>query len=78
MHPTLQTWVTSVTPMARATAVSLFAGFMFLGNGAGIFAASHILTNWGPEALFGIAAALTVVLTAIAVPTQRRHFLAQG
>jgi len=78
MHPTLQTWVTSVTPMARATAVSLFAGFMFLGNGAGIFAASQILTNLGPGALFGIAALLTVILTAIAVPTQRRHFLTQG
>lgn len=78
MHTTLQTWISSVTPMARASAVSLFGGFMFLGNGAGVYVASKILTDLGPGVMFGIAALMTVLLTAIAVPTQRRFFLSHG
>jgi len=73
MHTTLQTWVTSVTPHARATAVSLFAGFMFLGNGAGVYAASHILTGAGAHLMFALAAVVTVILTTAAVYTQRRY-----
>lgn len=73
MHTTLQTWVTAVTPRARATAVSLFAGFMFLGNGAGVYLASHLLTGSGAAVMFGIAAFMTALLTAVAVFTQRRY-----
>lgn len=73
MHTTLQTWVTAVTPRARATAVSLFAGFMFLGNGAGVYLASHLLTDSGSTAMFGLAALTTALLTALAVITQRRY-----
>ena len=75
MHTTLQTWVTAVTPRARATSVSLFAAFMFLGNGAGVYVASHLLADRGTSFLFGLAAVLMIAFTAVAVISQRRHYL---
>ncbi|MDA9016731.1 MFS transporter [Actinomycetota bacterium] len=74
MHTTLQTWATSIAQEARATTVSLFAGFMFLGNGAGAYGASHLLEFDGATALFASAGFLMIGLTVIAVITQRRHF----
>jgi len=73
MHTTLQTWATSLSDKARAMAVSLFAGFMFLGNGAGAFAASHLLEFSGPPTLFGAAAATMIGLTTVSVLTQRHY-----
>jgi predicted MFS family arabinose efflux permease len=75
MHTTLQTWITSVAPEARATAVSLFAGFMFLGNGGGIYLAGYLLTNSGSTWLFGLSGLCIALFTVIAVITQRRHYL---
>ncbi len=74
MHTTLQTWVTSISAEARATAVSLFAGFMFLGNGTGAYTASRLLEFDGSVVLFGVAGVFMVALTTISVYTQRRHF----
>ncbi|MEZ5115360.1 MAG: MFS transporter [Candidatus Nanopelagicales bacterium] len=73
MHTTLQTWATTLSERARATAVSLFACSMFLGNGAGASAAGVVLQNDGPTVLFGGATVLTLALTAVAVLSRRRY-----
>jgi predicted MFS family arabinose efflux permease len=73
MHTTLQTWVTMLTDVARATAISLFAGFMFLGNGAGAQISSLVLENFGAAPLFLGAFGTTVALTVFAVLSSRRY-----
>ncbi|MHB1067347.1 MAG: MFS transporter [Candidatus Nanopelagicales bacterium] len=72
MHSTLQTWATSLTVRARATAVSLFAGFMFLGNAVGTFLAGLALEDAGSQALFLIATFVAALLTATAAAARRR------
>ena len=73
MHTTLQTWATSLSDKARAMAVSLFAGSMFLGNGAGAYVASHLLEFSGTVTLFGFATLTMVALTVVSVAAQRHY-----
>ncbi len=73
MHTTLQTWITMITNVARATAISIFAGFMFLGNGAGAQISSLVLETLGPPALFFGAFGSMVALTVFAVLSSRRY-----
>jgi predicted MFS family arabinose efflux permease len=73
MHTTLQTWATTLSDRARATAVSLFAGCMFLGNAFGTFIAGSVLQNEGPRLLFGAAAILMVPLTIVATMSRQRY-----
>lgn len=73
MHTTLQTWITMITDVARATAISLFAGFMFLGNGAGAQIASIALETYGPPVLFFGAFGTMIALTLMAVLSSRRY-----
>jgi predicted MFS family arabinose efflux permease len=73
MHTTLQTWATTLSDRARATAVSLFAGCMFLGNAVGTFIAGTVLQNEGTRPLFGTAAILMVPLTITAAISRRRY-----
>lgn len=73
MHTTLQTWSTTLSNTARATAVSFFAGFMFLGNGFGAFIAGYLLDFRGAEAMFSVITTGVVVLTILAVIGARRY-----
>lgn len=72
MHSTLQTWATSLSVAARATAVSLFAGFMFLGNAVGTLSAGLTLERAGSQALFLGATVVALVLTVTAAAARRR------
>ena len=72
MHSTLQTWATSLSSEARATAVSLFAGFMFLGNGVGTLLAGWGLENAGARSLFLTVTCIATLLTVIAAISRRR------
>lgn len=72
MHSTLQTWATSLTSEARATAVSLFAGFMFFGNAVGTLIAGYALQNEGPRILFATASVVVLSLTIVASIARRR------
>lgn len=73
MHTTLQTWSTTLSNRARATAVSLFAGFMFLGNGFGAFVAGYLLDFQGSEVMFSVITTAVVGLTILAVIGARRY-----
>jgi predicted MFS family arabinose efflux permease len=73
MHTTLQTWATTISDRARATAVSLFAGFMFLGNGVGASVAGYVLDFEGARPLFLGATVGMVVLTAASVISRQRY-----
>ncbi len=72
MHSTLQTWATSLTAEARATAVSLFAGFMFFGNAVGTLLAGVALQDAGARALFFTSAIIALILTIVAATARRR------
>ena len=78
MHTTLQTWATTLSDRARATAVSLFAGFMFLGNGVGATIAGYVLDFEGSTALFLGATVVMVALTATAVISRLRYSVRLG
>lgn len=78
MHTTLQTWATTLSDQARATAVSLFAGFMFLGNAVGTLLAGILLQSQGTRVLFTTAAVTMVLLTAVAAASRRRYSLRLG
>ncbi len=71
MHSTLQTWATSLSSEARAKAVSLFAGFMFLGNGVGTLLAGWGLENAGARSLFLTVTCIALLLTVIAAISRR-------
>lgn len=73
MHTTLQTWATMLSDTARATAVSLFAGFMFLGNGVGSYAAGVALESRGANELFWATSIGLSVFTAVAVVSRRAY-----
>ncbi|MCF8543352.1 MAG: MFS transporter [Candidatus Nanopelagicales bacterium] len=73
MHTTLQTWATTLSSTARATAVSLFAGFMFLGNGAGAFIAGSLLDFRGSATLFFTVTVGTIALTVLSFVGARRY-----
>lgn len=72
MHSTLQTWATSLSAEARATAVSLFAGFMFFGNAVGTLIAGVALQDAGARALFLTLTAIALALTIVASTARRR------
>lgn len=73
MHTTLQTWATTLSDSARATAVSLFAGFMFLGNGVGASITGYLLDFRGSVALFTTVTIGTAALTVLSVAGARRY-----
>jgi predicted MFS family arabinose efflux permease len=73
MHTTLQTWATTLSQAARAMAVSLFAGFMFLGNGVGAFITGTLLDFRGAATMFSVVTIGTLVLTMLSVAGARRY-----
>ena len=62
LHGTLQTKATELSPTARATAVSLFAFSLFLGQGAGAALLGTIVDSGGYGATFAVAGLATWTL----------------
>ncbi|WP_156935418.1 MFS transporter [Pseudonocardia spinosispora] len=73
LHSSLQTWATAVVPRARGTSVALFAASLFIGSAIGSLLAAPLAERFAYPELFGIAAAVTVVLTAVGASTRRRY-----
>ncbi len=76
LHGTLQTKATELAPTARATAVSLFAFSLFLGQGAGAALLGTIVDSggYGPTfAVAGLATWLLALWLAWAVRRQARR-----
>lgn len=67
MHSSLQTWATEVLPEARATVVSLFAGFLFMGSAVAAVLVSGLADQGRYRDIFLLAAATTVPLSLLAV-----------
>lgn len=66
MHSTLQTWATEVLPSVRATAVSLFAGSLFVGSALGALLTGGLAQDGRYREVFLLAAiaALPLGITA--------------
>jgi MFS transporter, YNFM family, putative membrane transport protein len=67
LHGTLQTQATQMVPALRGTAVSLFAGAMFLGISMGVAAASAIVDRIGTRPVFAACALALLALGAVLV-----------
>lgn len=67
LHSSLQTWVTSVVPRARGTAVALFAACLFVGSSVAATAAGPLAEQNRWALLFSSATATSVALAAAAV-----------
>ncbi|HEU0201418.1 MAG TPA: MFS transporter [Burkholderiaceae bacterium] len=73
LHGTLQTHATQMVPHARGTAVSLFAGALFVGQSIGVTAGAWILDYAGIGWLLGIASiGLALVGLGFALLLKRR------
>ncbi|MCC7461592.1 MAG: MFS transporter [Gammaproteobacteria bacterium] len=75
LHNTFQTHGTQMAPTARGTAVAIFASCLFLGQAAGVAAATRIADYAGPTPVFLLAAAILLIVGASfsAVLRQRAH-----
>jgi predicted MFS family arabinose efflux permease len=73
MHSTLQTWATSVAPLARAQVVPLFAACLFLGGSTGAALGGLFAGTGHYGELFSVSAALFLPLTLVAAVTRRRY-----
>lgn len=67
MHSTMQTWATEAVPGARAAAVSLFAGALFVGSGAATAALAPLAGDerWRPLFASGVVLAVVFGLGAV-------------
>jgi hypothetical protein len=59
-HNTMQANATQMVPTARGTGVTLFAGFLFLGQSIGVIMLANLLTHFSSG--FVIACAAVVAL----------------
>lgn len=73
MHSSLQNWATSVAPRARGTAVAFFAAALFIGGAASSWAGGPLAGDGSYGLLFGVAAAVALPLTAVAVVGRHRY-----
>ena len=73
MHSTLQTWVTDVVPVARATAVSLFASLLFTGGATASAVGGSRVESGRLEPLLVAGLALIAVVGVVAVTTRARY-----
>jgi predicted MFS family arabinose efflux permease len=64
LHNTLQTHGTQLAPVARGSALALFALCLFVGQAIGVPLAAPVVDRWGAVPIFWVAAA---VLPALAV-----------
>ena len=78
MHSTLQTWATSVAPLARAQVVPLFAACLFLGGSTGAALGGLLAGHALYGTLFAVSAGLFVPLTLVSAVTRRRYLRTRG
>jgi predicted MFS family arabinose efflux permease len=69
LHNTLQVHATQMAPEARGGALALFACFLFTGQSAGVWLASHVVDAAGARPVFVVAA---LGLFALALDFRRR------
>lgn len=72
LHSTLQAWITEVVPAARASAVALFAGVLFLGSAIGTAVAAPFADAGDFATVFRAALVGTVPLVVAAALARRR------
>ena len=63
-HNTMQTNATQMSPMARGTAVSLFASALFLGQALGALLAAALVTRLGSGSTIALAGGVLLALGA--------------
>jgi len=73
MHSSLQTWITEVTPEARATAVAFFAAALFAGGAAGGAIGGVLAGTEAYPELFGLGGVLFIPLTLLGVFGRARY-----
>ena len=73
LHSSLQTLATSLLPHARGAVVSLFAASLFTGSSLGAWAAGPLGEHGQWALLFGITAAVSLLLTVAAVLAGRAY-----
>lgn len=61
-HNTMQAHATQMVPTARGTGVTLFAGFLFLGQSMGVLMLAHLLTYFSSSMVIGSAACVALAL----------------
>ncbi len=61
-HNTMQAKVTQMVPTARATGVTLFAGFLFLGQSLGVFILAALISHFNSSYVLGAAGTGVIVL----------------
>jgi predicted MFS family arabinose efflux permease len=52
-HNTMQAKATQLLPKARATGVTLFAGFMFLGQSLGVLVLAELFSHFNSPMILG-------------------------
>ncbi|MFE9369587.1 MFS transporter [Streptomyces sp. NPDC006711] len=73
LHSTVQAWATLLVPSARASGIALFGVALYLGSALGTGLAAGPAQQGSFQALFAVAAVLTVPLTALAAYGRRRY-----
>ena len=63
IHTALQTYATELLPPARATCMSLFAFFLFLGNGIGPVCLGWVYELSGPQGMLAVTTAGMALFT---------------
>lgn len=76
MHTGLQAWVTQVVPSARGVTVAFFAGMLFAGSAVSTSLGAVFAEAGRWNELFGLAAVLAILLTALATLTLRKYLRA--
>ena len=61
-HNTMQAKATQMVPTARATGVTLFAGFLFLGQSLGVLSLAQWMTHFSSSSVMGAVALFVVGL----------------
>ncbi|MFD7340985.1 MFS transporter [Streptomyces violascens] len=73
LHSTVQAWATLLVPTARATGVAFFGVALYLGSALGTALAAESAQLGCFQRLFGVAALISVPLTALAAYGRRRY-----
>jgi hypothetical protein len=63
-HNTMQAKATQMVPTARATGVTLFAGFLFLGQSIGVLVLAALISHFNSSYVLGVVGLGVVVLGA--------------
>ena len=61
-HNTMQAKATQMVPTARATGVTLFAGFLFLGQSLGVLSLAQLMTHFSSVYVMGAVALFVIGL----------------